>query len=83
MQEVAVIRAADDKFGETPAAIIVGEVDVDAVVSHCNAQLADIKVPRYVVVRDKPLPRLPNQKLDKMAIRAEYENVAELYPKVR
>jgi fatty-acyl-CoA synthase len=52
VEEVAVIRADDDKFGETPAAIIVGDVEVDAVVEHCNAQLADIKVPRYVVVRD-------------------------------
>lgn len=83
VEEVAVIRADDEKFGETPAAIVVGDVEVEAVVAHCNEQLADIKVPRYVVVRDKPLPRLPNQKLDKVAIRGEYENIAQLHPKVR
>src|SRR5262249_34417225 len=58
--EVAVIAAKDDRFGETPAAIVTGTVDPQAVVAACNQRMADYKVPRYVVVRDEPLPRLPS-----------------------
>lgn len=83
--EVAVISAPDEKFGETPAAIVVAAegVDAAAVVEHCNAQLSSYKVPRYVVFRREPLPRLPSGKLAKVAIRAEYRNVVTSHPKVR
>lgn len=83
VQEVAVIRAPDDKFGETPAAIVVGKVEVQDILDHCNRVLSDIKVPRYVVVREEPLPRQPSQKLDKVAIRAAYEDIAQTHPRVR
>lgn len=83
--EVAVIRAKDEKFGETPAAILVtdGSVTVDAVVERCNAELSSYKVPRYVVLRAEALPKLPNGKLAKVAIRDEYADVATTHPKVR
>jgi fatty-acyl-CoA synthase len=45
--------------------------------------MADYKVPRYVVIRSEPLPRLPSGKLSKRAIRDEYADVNERYPKVR
>lgn len=83
VQEVAVVRAPDDKFGETPAAIIVGTVETSDVIDRCNQVLSDIKVPRYVVVRDVPLPRQPSQKIDKVAIRAEYADLVETQPRVR
>ncbi len=84
MAEVAVIAAADARFGETPAAIITGTVGDEAVViQHCEALLSDYKVPRYVVLRDEPLPRLPSGKLDKRTIRAEYRDVAERFPRAR
>jgi len=83
--EVCVISAADEKFGETPAAIVVpdGPVDTQTVIAACNAGLASYKVPRYVVIRTEPLPRLPNGKVAKVAVRAEYRNVAGTHPKVR
>jgi fatty-acyl-CoA synthase len=82
--EVAVIAAADARFGETPAAIITGTVSDEAVViHHCEALLSDYKVPRYVVLRDEPLPRLPSGKLDKRTIRTEYRDVAERFPRAR
>jgi fatty-acyl-CoA synthase len=40
-------------------------------------------VPRYVVIRDEPLPRLPSGKLSKTAIRSEYRDVSERFSKVR
>ncbi|MEE2061683.1 class I adenylate-forming enzyme family protein [Rhodococcus artemisiae] len=83
--EVAVIAATDDRFGETPAAIVTVEDGVDAatIVEHCDRLVADYKVPRYVVIRDEPLPRLPSGKLSKTAIRSEYRDVSERFDKVR
>jgi len=85
--EVAVIAAADPRFGETPAAIVTvasgAVLDEQAVVAHCEALLADYKVPRYVALRADPLPRLPSGKLDRNAIRDEYRDTPERFEKVR
>ena len=83
--EVAVIAAPDEKFGETPAAIVTrGEgLDEETVVARCAEVLADYKVPRYVVLRDEPLPRLPNGKISKTEIRNEYTDLTERFEKVR
>ncbi|BBX09276.1 class I adenylate-forming enzyme family protein [Mycolicibacterium aichiense] len=84
VDEVAVIAASDARFGETPAAIITGTVaSQEAVIAHCETLLSDYKIPRYVVLRDQPLPRLPSGKLDKRAIRAEYHDVPERFPRAR
>lgn len=85
VEEVAVIAASDEKFGDTPAAIIyaTGGLEVAAVVEHCNTHVADYKVPRYVILRDQPLPRLPNGKISKPEIRAEYTDLITRHPKVR
>lgn len=83
--ECAVIAARDEKFGETPAAIIVAEPGLTEaqVVAECSKALADFKVPRYVVLRDVPLPRLPSGKVSKTALREEYADLTTRYPKVR
>jgi fatty-acyl-CoA synthase len=87
VEEVAVIAAADEKFGETPAAIVYSTEDpaalTSAVVTECDKQVAAYKVPRYVVVQDEPLPRLPNGKISKREIRSEYADLTGRYPKVR
>lgn len=83
--ECAVIAAPDDKFGETPAAIVQAkpEVSEQQIVEAVSALVADYKVPRYVVLRDDPLPRLPNGKISKVEIRNEYADLTERYAKVR
>ncbi|MBM7367398.1 class I adenylate-forming enzyme family protein [Gordonia hydrophobica] len=83
--EVAVIAAEDERFGETPAAIVTvaGDVDAATIVEHCSRVLADFKVPRYVVVTDDPLPRLPSGKIAKTVIRDEYKDVHVRFEKVR
>ena len=81
------LAAADPRFGETPAAIITvadgAGLDEAAVVRHCEAALADYKVPRYVVLRTDLLPRLLSGKLDKKAIRSEYADIPRRFQKVR
>lgn len=83
--EVAVIPVDDEKFGETPAAIIVGSGDVDPmrVVTLCGEMLADYKVPRYVVRSDEPLPRMPSGKVDKKRLRETYARIPQTHTKVR
>jgi fatty-acyl-CoA synthase len=83
--EVAVIAVHDDKFGETPAAIIHTSVPVhaDDVVKHCSAKLAAYKVPRYVIVQDEPLPRMPSGKIAKRTLREQYEDIPSRYERVR
>lgn len=85
--EVAVIAAQDPRFGETPAAIVTvakgKALDEAAVVAHCEKVLSDYKIPRYVVIRDEPLPRLPSGKLNKREIREEYRDVTERFTRVR
>ncbi|WP_109529548.1 MULTISPECIES: class I adenylate-forming enzyme family protein [Nocardia] len=85
VEEVAVIAATDARFGETPAAIVKvsGDVDEAVIIEHCDRLVADYKVPRYVIIRDEPLPRLPSGKLSKTAIRAEYRDVADRFEKLR
>jgi fatty-acyl-CoA synthase len=86
--EVAVIAARDPRFGETPAAIVTvaadgNNLDEAAVVAHCEKVLSDYKVPRYVVLRSEPLPRLPSGKLAKREIREQYHDVAERFTRAR
>lgn len=85
VQEVAVFSVADNKFGETPAALIYAGSDLSAqdVVDWCNQRLADYKVPRYVVFTAEPLPRLASGKIAKRELRDSYADIPEKHPKVR
>lgn len=83
--EVVVIAAHDPKFDETPMAIVhaTEEIDVSALIDHCNGRLADYKVPRYVAIEADPLPRLATGKLSKPELREKYKNAHETLSKVR
>jgi fatty-acyl-CoA synthase len=85
VEEVLVIAADDQKFGETPMAILYANrpILVADLVTHCNGRLADYKVPRYVVVEDEPLPRLATGKLSKPAVRLKWKDAAASLPRVR
>jgi fatty-acyl-CoA synthase len=83
--EALVFAAPDQKFGETPFAVIHGpaEVDVSLLIEHCNVNLSNYKVPRYVVWSAEPLPRLATGKLSKPSVRATYALAHETLPRVR
>jgi len=85
IEECMVIAARDAKFGETPLAVIHArqEIDIPALISHCNARLADYKVPRYVALEQMPLPRTATGKLAKPEMRLKYANAPDQLPRVR
>ncbi len=75
--EAAVVAVPDEMMGEKVGAVIVpapgSQLDIDAVVRHCRARVADFKVPQYVALRDDPLPRNPSGKVLKAQLREETE----------
>ena len=85
VDEALVFAAPDPKFGETPFAVYHGprEVEVGALVAHCDSCLSDYKVPRYIVFSAEPLPRLATGKLSKPAVRSLYAEAHETLQKVR
>ncbi|WP_439032245.1 class I adenylate-forming enzyme family protein [Gordonia terrae] len=85
VEEVAVISVPDDRFGETPAAVVkkVEGLSESDIVDFCDRNLADYKVPRYVVFVDEGLPRMPSGKISKRHLRDAYADVPQTYPKVR
>lgn len=86
VEEVAVIGARDDRFGETPMAVIYSPtgVDVPALVAHCAGQLSDYKCIRYVAVHSEPLPRAASgTKISKPDLRKQYADAHLTLPRVR
>jgi fatty-acyl-CoA synthase len=84
--EVAVIGVPDRTWGETPAVIAVTDgrnFDAAAVLGACQGVLADYKMPRYLVVRDAPLPRNMSGKILKRELRVEYADLPETTPPIR
>ena len=77
--------APDPKFGETPFVVYHGpvEIDVTALISYCDANLSNYKVPRYVAYSADPLPRLATGKLSKPAVREIYAGAHERLTRVR
>ena len=70
--EAAVIGVADDRWGEVGRAFVVlkpeQSLSADAIIAHCQAQVARYKVPKSVVFIDK-LPRNAAGKVVKDALR--------------
>lgn len=75
VKETAVIGVPDERWGETPVAVVVfnsgQDLDPDQVKKHCSQHLAGFKVPKRVILRDA-LPRNPSGKVLKRFLREEY-----------
>jgi acyl-CoA synthetase (AMP-forming)/AMP-acid ligase II len=76
--DVAVLGIQDPVREEEVKVVLVlksgMDVDLADLVSHCAAQLADYKVPRYVDIAQE-LPRTPSGKTDIAAVRRMYSSV--------
>ena len=67
----AVVAMPDAKWGETPCAFVElregAEVEAEALIAHCRAELAHFKAPRRVVFGE--LPKTSTGKVQKFALR--------------
>jgi len=76
--EVAVVGVPDERWGEAPAVVAFtggAPLTGDEVLEACRGELADFKLPRYLVVRDTPLPRNMSGKVLKRDLRDEYADL--------
>jgi acyl-CoA synthetase (AMP-forming)/AMP-acid ligase II len=74
--DACVLAVADEVMGEKVGAVLFGgeaQIDVSAVLEHCQGQLADYKVPQYVTVVTEALPRNAGGKLLKAKLRDEVQ----------
>jgi len=73
--EAAVIGRPDSILGERSVAFVHASdtLSEDAVRRFCAERMADYKVPDWVVVSDRPLPRNANGKLQKDQLRQQAE----------
>lgn len=72
VREVAVVGVPDERFGESPVAVIVSDdprFDTSVVDAICREQLASYKRPRHFLLRVEPLPRNANSKILKRELR--------------
>ncbi len=73
--EVAVVAAPHEKWGETPAAVVVlkegAHLTEEELIAHCRKYLAGFKVPRVVQFRDS-LPKGGTGKILKEKIKGEF-----------
>ena len=74
--EAAVIAVPDHVMGEKAGAGLFGgaeTADGQQVLAHCREQVADFKIPEYIVVSGGPLPRNPGGKPLKAQLRKSVE----------
>jgi len=71
--ECAVFGVPDDRLGEEVGAAVVlvpgRPGDAEALRAHCSERLAKYKIPRYLWLREEPLPRNANGKFLKRQLR--------------
>jgi acyl-CoA synthetase (AMP-forming)/AMP-acid ligase II len=68
VRESVVVGLPDDRLGEIPVAVVEGTATPEDIVAGARERLAPYKLPRRVIVVDT-LPRVPNGKVDRTAVR--------------
>jgi long-chain acyl-CoA synthetase len=79
--ELSVFGIADDRYGEVPGLVYLAKEGADVGPDKLRAYLADklapFKVPAHFWQVDEPLPRLGTQKIDRVTLRREYNEIAK------
>lgn len=76
--ECATFGIPDERLGELLVAVVRGSgVSADEVKHHVGERLARYKAPGHVVFSDRPLPRNHLDKIDKIALRARWPELAK------
>ena len=73
VDDAAVVGVPSERWGEEVVAVLVAQgnpLDVDQVLAHARALLADYKCPKSFLVHDDPLPRTASGKIIKNEVRA-------------
>ncbi|MEE9432799.1 MAG: class I adenylate-forming enzyme family protein [Sphingorhabdus sp.] len=77
--ELSVFGIADDRFGEVPGIVYhmkKGEtLEPDALKQFLSERLAPFKIPAYIWLSEESLPRLGTQKIDRVKLRKEYNDL--------
>ena len=79
VSEAAVFGIADERLGETPAAVVwceEGCLEADALLAFLGERLAQFKLPARIWFSAEPLPKLGTGKIDKVSLRARYREQA-------
>ncbi|KUH94529.1 AMP-binding protein [Mycobacterium sp. IS-3022] len=74
--DAAVLPVPDEVMGEKVGAVLYADqaqIDIDTVLAHCRAHLADFKVPQFAVVLPEALPRNASGKLLKSRLREQVQ----------
>jgi len=74
VEEVCVIAVPDEKFGESPAAIVYGspELSPERIAQEIQGKLARYKLPKHITVASDPLPRMASGKIARRNIREHF-----------
>jgi acyl-CoA synthetase (AMP-forming)/AMP-acid ligase II len=76
VREVTVFGVPDEKWGETPMALVVVDdltaIEEAAIIEECRVHLGSYKKPTLVEFRTEPLPRSPVGKIQRKVLREPY-----------
>jgi long-chain acyl-CoA synthetase len=75
VSEASVFGIADERLGEVPAAVVYGEnggLEKDELLAFLATRIAQYKLPAFLWIEDKPLPKLGTGKIDKVSLRESY-----------
>jgi long-chain acyl-CoA synthetase len=79
--ELSVFGIADDRYGEVPGMVFLAkegsDMTPDKLREYLAGKLAPFKVPSHFWQVQEPLPRLGTQKIDRVTLRREYNEIAK------
>ncbi len=79
--ELSVFGIADDRYGEVPGLVYLAkegaDMGPDMLREYLASKLAPFKVPAHFWQVGEPLPRLGTQKIDRVTLRREYNEIAK------